>query len=156
MPQQSSVPQHSIAVSACVKNNLGEVLIVKTHYRPDTWELPGGYVEEGEPLDQAVCRELLEETNLVIKPIGVTGIYYNTTSRLLSVVFHATLVTGELKTQLDEIAQAQFVCLDESNINEYIVRPHMRSRALDAILRQSFVPYESWKADPMVLIARLD
>ena len=36
-------------------------------------ELPGGQVEEGEALDQAVCREIKEETGLTVKPIGITG-----------------------------------------------------------------------------------
>jgi 8-oxo-dGTP pyrophosphatase MutT (NUDIX family) len=32
--------------------------------------MPGGNVELGEPLDKAICREFLEETGIVIKPIG--------------------------------------------------------------------------------------
>jgi len=43
-----------VAVSAYVKNDKGEVLLVKTHYRSDTWELPGGQVEIGESLEQAL------------------------------------------------------------------------------------------------------
>jgi 8-oxo-dGTP diphosphatase len=51
-------PKHIVAVSAYVVNDKDEVLLVKTHWREDTWESPGGQVEEGEPLDQAVCREV--------------------------------------------------------------------------------------------------
>lgn len=49
------------------------MLLTKVHWRADTWELPGGQVEEGEALDQAVCREIKEETGLTVKPIGITG-----------------------------------------------------------------------------------
>lgn len=42
--------------------------------------MPGGQVEEGVALDQAVCRELKEETGLVAMPIGITGLYYKTTA----------------------------------------------------------------------------
>ncbi len=40
-----------VSVYAYVTNHQGQVLLVKTHYRSDTWELPGGQVEEGEALD---------------------------------------------------------------------------------------------------------
>lgn len=45
-----------------------------------------GQVEEGEALDQAVCREMLEETGLTVRPIGVTGVYYNASMHILCVV----------------------------------------------------------------------
>lgn len=72
------VPKHIVAVSAYVRNDEGEVLLVKTHGRSDTWELPGGQVEQGEPPHEAVSRELFEETGINAKPIGITGVYYNT------------------------------------------------------------------------------
>ena len=50
-----STPKHIVAVSAYVTNSKNEVLLVKTHPRDsDTWELPGGQVDEGESLSQAV------------------------------------------------------------------------------------------------------
>lgn len=50
-------PRHSVAVSAFVRHK-GKALLVKTHFRSDTWEIPGGIVQEGEPLHEAVCREV--------------------------------------------------------------------------------------------------
>lgn len=60
-------PKHTVSVSALLMNEHDEVLLVRTHWRSDTWEMPGGNVDEGEPLDQAVCREFLEETGVVIQ-----------------------------------------------------------------------------------------
>ena len=62
------------------------MLLAKVHWRADTWELPGGQVEEGEALDQAVCREIKEETGLTVKPIGITGVYYNASMNILAIV----------------------------------------------------------------------
>jgi len=39
------------------------------------WSLPGGALEIGELLEAAVCREVLEETGLKVKPVGVLEIY---------------------------------------------------------------------------------
>lgn len=149
-------PKHIIAVSAYVTNEHGEVLLVKTNWRSDTWESPGGQVEEGEALDKAVCREILEETGMVIRPIGITGVYYNATINLLSVVFKANFVSGELKIQPEEIQEAKFIKLDESNIEKYITRPHMKSRTLDAMKAVNFIPYETWEVSPYKLLSRID
>ena len=62
------------------------MLLAKVHWRADTWELPGRTGRRREALDQAVCREMLEETGLTVKPLGVTGVYYNASKNILAVV----------------------------------------------------------------------
>lgn len=131
------------------------MLLTKVHWRADTWELPGGQVEEGEALDQAVCREIKEETGLTVKPIGITGVYYNTSMHILAVVFKVAYISGEIKIQPEEIQEAKFVDLNEENIDEYITRPHMKSRTLDAMRATHFIPYETWEVQPYNLIGRL-
>lgn len=39
------------------------------------WSLPGGALEIGESLKDAVCREVCEETGLTIRPLGVFEIF---------------------------------------------------------------------------------
>jgi 8-oxo-dGTP diphosphatase len=112
-------------------------------------------VEEGEPLDKAVCREILEETGIVISPIGITGVYYNATKHLLSVVFKAKYVGGEIKIQPEEIQEAKFIELNETNIDNYITRPHMKSRTIDSIRAKNSIPYETWEVRPYNLLGRL-
>lgn len=118
-------------------NERDEVLLLRTHWRSDTWEMPGGNVEVGEPLDQAVYREFLEETGIEIRPIGITGIYFNATKHVLSVVFKAEYVSGEIKIQPEEIKEAKYIQLNESNIDQYITRPQQKSRTLDAMRAES-------------------
>jgi 8-oxo-dGTP diphosphatase len=150
-----ATPKHIIAVSALVTNEDNEILLTKVQWRLDTWEMPGGQVEEGEALDKAVTREVLEETGLVIKPVGITGVYYNATKQILSVVFKARFISGEIKVPPEEINEARFVDLNEKNIDQYITRPHMRSRTLDAMNAKNSIPYETWEVNPYNLLGRL-
>ncbi|HHT7141423.1 NUDIX hydrolase [Bacillus cereus group sp. MYBK226-2] len=152
---EHKTPKHIVAVAGYLTNEKDEVLLAKVRWRVDTWELPGGQVEEGEALDQAVCREIKEETGLTVKPIGITGVYYNASMNILAVVFKVAYVSGEIKIQHEEIQEAKFVALNEENIDEYITRPHMKSRTLDAMKSSHFIPYETWEVQPYNLIGRL-
>ena len=63
-----------LAVSAAIIRD-GRVLIVRRARPParGVFTLPGGGVEAGETLHEAVIREVLEETGLVIAPIALAG-----------------------------------------------------------------------------------
>jgi 8-oxo-dGTP diphosphatase len=42
------------------------VVLIRRRNPPHGWALPGGFVDEGEPLDRAAAREALEETGLAV------------------------------------------------------------------------------------------
>ena len=52
-------------VRAIITNERGEFLLIQPHsYEKDTWTLVGGGVENGESYEQAVIREITEETGI--------------------------------------------------------------------------------------------
>ena len=65
-------PKHIVAVSGLISHPSGKVLLIRGPRRG--WEFPGGQVEEGENLIEALQREVQEETG-VTASIGETGRY---------------------------------------------------------------------------------
>ena len=63
-----------IAVGAVVFNSAGDILLVKRKNEPskNMWTIPGGRIQAGETLKQAVEREIFEETALKIKAGEIT------------------------------------------------------------------------------------
>lgn len=65
-----------IGVAAIVLDD-DRVLLVRRGKEPGKgrWSLPGGLVELGEGLQEALSREIYEETSLEIAPGGVVGVF---------------------------------------------------------------------------------
>jgi 8-oxo-dGTP diphosphatase len=62
-------------VGAVVTDEAGRIAVVRRRNAPSAgrWSLPGGRVEPGEALVEAVRREVLEETGLVVDVHGLIG-----------------------------------------------------------------------------------
>jgi len=56
-------------VGALIKNDQGEVLMIRTHKWSGLWGIPGGKIKRGETAEAALRREILEETALRVKDI---------------------------------------------------------------------------------------
>ncbi len=64
-------PKHPLLGVGAILFRGNSVLLVERAGKPlkGYWSIPGGLVETGETLDQAVRREALEETGLEVKPV---------------------------------------------------------------------------------------
>ena len=70
------MPTHIIAAAGVVTNSKDEVLMVKTHN--SGWVFPGGQVEVGENVIDAVKREIMEEAGIEVEVGEVLCIVLNT------------------------------------------------------------------------------
>lgn len=68
-------PQHIVAVAGLFYDARGRVLLVNTERRG--WECPGGQVECGEDLEEALVREAREETGCEVRVERLAGVYTN-------------------------------------------------------------------------------
>jgi 8-oxo-dGTP pyrophosphatase MutT (NUDIX family) len=67
----------TLGVRAMVLDDRGRVFLVKHTYTPG-WHLPGGGVEPGETLFEALARELEEEGNILLAgPPQLHGVFFN-------------------------------------------------------------------------------
>ena len=74
-PDPRAYPERPIlAVSAAIIRD-GRVLLARRNRGPayGLWTLPGGVVEAGETLTEALIREIDEETRLTIEPVALAG-----------------------------------------------------------------------------------
>jgi 8-oxo-dGTP diphosphatase len=106
-----------LAVSAAIFRD-GKVLIARRARPPahGLYTLPGGGVELGETLEQAVIREVREETSLKIEPIELVGfrqaIARDTEGRVerhfVVLPFAARFISGEILLN-EELAEAHWL-----------------------------------------------
>jgi ADP-ribose pyrophosphatase YjhB (NUDIX family) len=70
-------PKHPIIGVGAILLKRDRVLMAQRGKEPlkGCWSLPGGALETGETLANAVRREVREETGLDIRPLGVLGIF---------------------------------------------------------------------------------
>jgi ADP-ribose pyrophosphatase YjhB (NUDIX family) len=110
-----------LAVSAAIIRD-GRVLVAQRARGPalGVWTMPGGVVESGETLAEALKREIEEETGLIIEPVALAGhreVVVREADRRVSrhfviLCFAARLVSGTLRLN-EELAEARWLSLEE-------------------------------------------
>jgi 8-oxo-dGTP pyrophosphatase MutT (NUDIX family) len=111
------------AVAALIRDREGRILLQR---RADDgrWNLPAGAIDPGESPDEAVVREVLEETGLEVSPVRVAGVFggaghfrhrYGNGDEVefTALVFECEVLGGALQPDGDETAELGWFRLEE-------------------------------------------
>lgn len=107
----------------------GKVLLARHTYGPGKGLLivPGGYLNYGEMPQEAIVREYLEETGVLIRPGELIGMRFNTKDWYAA--FRAEYVSGEPRSDHDENSEALWVDITEAltreDVPDQIGRAHV-------------------------------
>src|SRR5436305_14023154 len=119
-----------IGVSAIIFEQ-GRILLA--HRRDiDWWNLPGGGMEVGETVEEALRREVREETGLEVQVEHLVGVYSKPLKQEVVLALRCRIVGGELSST-EESRECRFFEPTELPPNTL---PKHRQRVEDALLRQ--------------------
>lgn len=83
-----SQTKFTVSVGAVVLNEKDEILLLDHVLRPASgWGIPGGFMNYGEQPNEAIKREILEETGLEIEDVQI--LWMQTWNRHIEVIFRA-------------------------------------------------------------------
>jgi NADH pyrophosphatase NudC (nudix superfamily) len=107
-----------LAVGGLVRDEKGRWLVVKKKYSglKDMWSLPAGFVKETETVDQAILREIKEETGIEAKMIGLMGVRTGVIKGEISdnmLLFLLETDQTEVTIQEKELSEAKFMTEQE-------------------------------------------
>jgi 8-oxo-dGTP diphosphatase len=104
-------------VGAVIKDAAGRLLLIKRGHEPGAglWSLPGGRIEPGETDQQAVTREVMEETGLTVESRRLLGRVElpGPDGAVIDVKDYLAVVTGGELAAGDDAADARWVAATE-------------------------------------------
>ena len=101
-------------VAATLVGNANSVLLVKRSYGAEKglWAPPGGYVEQGEVVEEAARREVHEETGIEVIIKDLVGLYSQQGHTIVLAVFNAEWVDGQLHDLSPEVEKVGFFAVN--------------------------------------------
>jgi len=126
---ESSSSIFRIGVFALIFDDQARILL--GHRRDiDWWNLPGGGMEAGETVDEALRREVWEETGLEVEVEQLVGVYSKPQKQEVVLTFHCRVIGGELHAT-EETRESRYFAPGAMPVNTL---PKHRQRVEDALL----------------------
>lgn len=98
----------------------GKVLLVQRAHNPGkgAWTIPGGYVDQGESIGDAIVREIQEETGIEAKPLSIIALRDRPSNGPSEkhdayIIFQMSLLGGTLQAQPEEVSNLGFFTFEE-------------------------------------------
>ncbi|WP_174873823.1 NUDIX hydrolase [Vogesella oryzae] len=98
---------------AVITDEHGQVLLLQASYGDGRWGLPGGALEPGETIHQALLRECREELGLEVTIDYLSGVYYHASYQSQVCIFRCRLPAGSVLCLSDEHLAWRYCALAE-------------------------------------------
>ena len=79
--------KYRLSSHAVIVNEAGQVLLLKANYGNNSWGLPGGALDAGETIHDAIHRECREELGCEIEVEYLSGVYYHSNHESQAFIF---------------------------------------------------------------------
>ena len=142
-----SAPRHIVAASALIRNESGEIALVRTEHRG--WELPGGQIELGETLTDGLQREIMEESGLSVELGRLLHVRSNLSKSIVIFCFQATYISGELRPS-EETPQVRWA--DAETAVELVTHPALAASLRDMLRDEGRMRYDAYRNHPYDLV----
>lgn len=87
-----------VVVSALPITDAGDLVLIRRAIEPGygEWAQPGGFLEIDETANEGAARETLEETNLIVEPTNLVGVYSRPQAAVVVLCWEARIVGGAM------------------------------------------------------------
>ena len=152
--ENRQLPYHLASACGLVRKD-GLILLIRSSKRG--WELPGGTVEQGETITEALKREIFEESGIRTVPEHMTGVYQNLSMKdgygplegmklppIINFAFICRYVSGE-PTVSEESEDVRWVTPEEAV--HLVTHPLYAQRLADLLQYEGSVVFSSYTYD---------
>ena len=140
-------PRHIVAASALIRNQRGEIALVRTERRG--WELPGGQIELGETVTEGLRREIMEECGIEVELGRLAHVRSNLSTCIVIFCFQAMHVSGELRPS-DETPEVRWA--DQNTALELITHPALQCSLRFMLNNEEQIQYQAYQRKPFVVL----
>lgn len=98
---------------AIITNVEGKILLLKATYTNKAWGLPGGSLEPGETIHEALYRECKEELGVDIEILYLSGIYFHQSHDSHTCIFRCNIIGNHPIQLSSEHSEYGYFALDE-------------------------------------------
>jgi ADP-ribose pyrophosphatase YjhB (NUDIX family) len=135
-------------VAAIIEDDQKRILMVR-EAEPEhfgLWNQPAGHVDPDESIEEALVREIREETGYVhVRIDGIARIYYFVEENMLRMVFKASVLDGETVALADDVLEARWLTRDE--VEELMRQGKLRNRRTELTIKDWIRGTEGSSAD---------
>lgn len=136
---------HFVSVAGLVTNHKNEVLLIKSPWRG--WEFPGGMVEPGETLQEALIREIFEESGIQVTITGFIGVYKNIERDIVNLDFCCKYESG-IPTTSEESLEIGWFEINE--VAQMMGNPLYETRIKNMLSNNSNMFCYAFRKDPFL------